>query len=129
MLTSLLEGEVDQEIINRMAMSLDFSAMKSRLLKVFAKFAENILEWDRDEPINVKDLPLIQIDKRLQIDSFEEGTEEAFQIFILMHQLADCNEIAAEELQRDRFTPDQWKAFEFIRSHTARIEINVDGSL
>jgi len=59
MLTSLLEGEVDQEIINRMAMSLDFSAMKSRLLKVFAKFAENILEWDRDEPINVKDLPLI----------------------------------------------------------------------
>jgi len=35
MLTSLLEGEIDMEIINRMAMSLDFDIMKNRMLTVF----------------------------------------------------------------------------------------------
>ena len=35
LLTSLLEGEVDQEIMQRMAFSLDFKCMKDRMVKVF----------------------------------------------------------------------------------------------
>jgi len=35
LLTSLLEGEVDMEIIHRMAFSIDFNMMKNRMLIVF----------------------------------------------------------------------------------------------
>ena len=39
MLTSLLEGEIDIEIIFRMSRSLDFLTMKQRMLTVFTRFA------------------------------------------------------------------------------------------
>lgn len=35
MLTSLLEGETDHEIIETMTMSLDFQAMKKRMCQIF----------------------------------------------------------------------------------------------
>lgn len=44
MLTSLLEGEIDIDIMNRMAFSLDFFVMKDRMLSVFTQFAEEILD-------------------------------------------------------------------------------------
>ena len=44
LLTSLLEGEVDKDIMMRMAFSLDFNVMKDRMLKVFVNFAEELLE-------------------------------------------------------------------------------------
>lgn len=68
MLTSLLEGEVDYDIINKMANSLDFNMMKNRLLKVFTRFAMKMLDT---ENIVVKDLPLSKINNRLDKDSFE----------------------------------------------------------
>ena len=40
MLTSLLEGEVDMEIINRMAGSLDFEMIKNRMVAIFERFAQ-----------------------------------------------------------------------------------------
>ena len=43
LLTSLLEGEVDQDIMQRMAFSLDFPIMKDRMLKVFKTFAEETM--------------------------------------------------------------------------------------
>lgn len=44
LLTSLLEGEVDKDIMMRMAFSLDFNVMKERMLKVFISFAEELLD-------------------------------------------------------------------------------------
>jgi len=58
MLTSLLEGEIDMEIINRMAMSLDFDIMKMRMLTVFHRFAEKTL---CQEGIQVKDIPIVKL--------------------------------------------------------------------
>jgi hypothetical protein len=55
--------------------------------------------------------------------------EEAFQIYILIHSLADSSLEAADQLHRSTFTGDEWKAFDFIHLHTARIEINVNGNL
>lgn len=69
LLTSLLEGEVDMEIISRMAFSLDFNMMKNRLLIVFQRFAEKLL--DKGSLI-VKDIPLVALDNRLQKESFDE---------------------------------------------------------
>ena len=42
MLTSLLEGEVDMEIINRMAQSLDFDMIKDRMVAIFLRFAQKL---------------------------------------------------------------------------------------
>ena len=46
-----------------------------------------------------------------------------------MHSLADSIETAAEHLEQKTYTSEQWKAFDFIRSHTGRIEIVWDGNL
>ena len=86
MLTSLLEGEVDHDIINKMANSLDFGMMKSRLLKIFTRFSVQMLET---ENIVVKDLPLSKLNNKLDKDSFDSCIQEAFEIYILMHSLAD----------------------------------------
>ena len=40
LLTSLIEGEVDIEIINLMVNALDFETMKNRMLIVFKRFSE-----------------------------------------------------------------------------------------
>ena len=79
------------EIINRMAMSLDFNVIKNRMLTVFKRFAEKILN---KENIDIKDIPLSKIDNRLQKDSFDDVAEEAFEIYILVHSLADSINIA-----------------------------------
>ena len=46
LLMSLIEGEKDFEIMQRMAQSLDMEVLKDRMLNVFKIFAENILETD-----------------------------------------------------------------------------------
>jgi hypothetical protein len=125
LLVSLLEGEVDHEIINRMTMSLDFNVLKDRMVTVFKRFAEKLL----DKNINVKDIPVAKLDKSLRKDSFDDSVREAFEIFNLMHSLADNSKTAEEQLQRSKFTADQHKAFDFIRSHTGRIEVNINSIL
>jgi hypothetical protein len=82
-----------------------------------------------NDKICVKDLPLVKVDQRLRKDSFDGNVSEAFQIFILIYSLADSIKIAEDILLRERFTSDQWKVFEFIRSHTGRIEVNVNNNL
>jgi hypothetical protein len=82
-----------------------------------------------DFEISVKDITLPKLDKLLQKDSFDGSIAEAFEIFILIHSLADNLKEAEENLQRQNFTQDQWKAFEFIRNHTGRIEISNNSNL
>ena len=54
---------------------------------------------------------------------------EAFDIYIIIHSLADNSEIVNKHLQKDTFTVDEWKAFDFLRNHIGRIEICVSGNL
>lgn len=111
MLTSLLEGEIDIDIMNRMAFSLDFFVMKDRMLSVFTQFAQEVLDV---EDIDMKELSLNKLIKRLKKESFEGTVSEAFEIYILMHSLADSNEEAKQNIERKSFTKEQLKAFEFI---------------
>jgi len=67
-LTSLLEGEIDIEIMNRMAFSLDFFVMKDRMLDVFTSFAMEVLGV---EELDVKELSVNKLNNRLKKESFE----------------------------------------------------------
>ena len=62
-------------------------------------------------------------------ESFEGSINEAFEIFILMQTLAANSDTAKTNLERKRFNAEQWKAYDFIRSHTGKIEISVNGNL
>ena len=46
-----------------------------------------------------------------------------------MQTLAQNSDVAKLNLERKRFNAEQWKAYDFIRFHTAKIEINVNGNL
>jgi len=84
LLTSLIEGEVDIEIVNLMVNALDFEIMKNRMLNVFKRFAETIL--DRQNLV-VREIPFKKIFDKLQKDSFDTSVAEAFEIYILLHSL------------------------------------------
>jgi hypothetical protein len=86
LLTSLLEGEIDMDIMNRMAVSMDFGVMKERMTNVFLNFAKEILN---DDNINLKDLSINKVSNKLQKTSLNSNVAEAFEIYILMHSLAD----------------------------------------
>ena len=103
LLTSLLEGEVDKDIMMRMAFSLDFNVMKERMLKVFVNFAEELLD---EQGIDVRDVSLNRLNKRLNKESFDGNIAEAFEIYILMHSLADSIPEAEDHLERSRFSID-----------------------
>ena len=88
LLTSLIEGEVDIEIVNLMVNALDFETMKNRMLNVFKRFAESILD---KENLVVREIPFKKIFDKLLKDSFDTSVAEAFEIYILLHSLADSN--------------------------------------
>jgi len=69
------------------------------------------------------------VNNRLIRDSFEESINEGFELYILMQTLAQNSDVAKQNLERKRFNAEQWKAYDFIRSHTGKIEINVNGNL
>ena len=126
LLLSLLEGETDMEMITRMSHYLDFGVVKDRMVVVFTSFVQKLLN---DDNVNIANISLSTIDDKLQKDSFEGNINEAFELFILMQSLAENLESAKANLDRKKFTVEQWKAYDFIRSHTAKIEISVNSNL
>jgi hypothetical protein len=48
-------------------------------------------------------------------DSFEGNISEAFDIFILLQNLAEGVPACANYIQKDSYTADQWKVYEFLR--------------
>jgi len=86
LLTSLLEGEVDLDIMNRMAVSMDFGVMKERMANVFRTFAKEILNKDN---IELKDISINKVCSKLKKNDLDTNVAEAFEIYILMHSLAD----------------------------------------
>lgn len=103
-----------------MAASLDVSVVKERLLAVFRIFVQNILEED---DVEIAALNLTVINNRLVRESFEEQITEAFELYILMQTLAANSKSTKRQLDRKHFTVEQWKAYDFVRFHTGKIEI------
>jgi len=75
MLTSLLEGEFDMEIMQRMSFSLDMSVMKERMVNVYRKFAEELLG---EENIDLTELTINRLNNLLEKNSFDGNIAEAF---------------------------------------------------
>lgn len=59
LISSLLEGEIDLDIIHKMTSSLDFNMMKERVHIVFTRFAQQLLENDG---LSITDIPFVKID-------------------------------------------------------------------
>jgi len=75
MLTSMLEGEVDMEIINRMAGSLDFDMIKDRMVAIFLRFAQKL---ENNDYLRMSDISIPKINKNLDRDDFDGCIAEAF---------------------------------------------------
>lgn len=65
--------------------------MKERILVVFISFCKEILGSSFQ---SVSALSLSQLDGKLDKDSFKESIGEAFEIFTLLHTLAENVEVA-----------------------------------
>ena len=126
LLLSLLEGDLDVQKINKMANALDFNVVKDRMLAVFTIFVEKLLD---ESDIDIGNLNISTVNNRLIKDSFEEQITEAFELYILMQTLAANSDVAKTNMERKRFNAEQWKAYDFIRYHTGKIEIAVEGNL
>ena len=147
-LLSLLEGEEDIEICQKMAFSISIEDIKDRMLNVFGVFLHSIklfpvtkLKDDQDEntPLKVlslensnnflSDVSVNRVNRKLKGDSFDGVLSEAFAIYILLLTLAEAIPSAKQWIQKDFFTVDEWKVLEFLRQNVARIEVAVDGVL
>ena len=123
-LLSLLEGDVDYDIVNRIVSTLDFNMIKARMLEVFRLFISEKMGDSSGE------LGLDMIESRLKCDSFDDKVQEGFNLFILMNKLADGSKVAAQRLETESFeSADQLRAFTFFKEHVGRIEILVGKSL
>lgn len=84
LLTSLLEGEIDMDILTKMALGLDFPVMINRMANVFNQFVQDIM-GDCD----IKDLNLNKLQDKLDSESLDGIVSEAFEIYILMNSITD----------------------------------------
>ena len=145
MLTSLLEGEEDMEILSRMNFSLDVPDLKNRMLNVFGNYLKEIKMYptlgeddDEDEQTSslsekhqfnfLMSISSTKLDNGLKSDSFDTCIAEAFEIYILIEKLSACPAAAHHKLKTS-FTIDQYKVFDFLKTHTGRIEVARDGNL
>lgn len=122
LLTSLLEGEIDIDILTKMSAGLDFPVMINRMAKVFEQFVQ-----DEMGACDLKDLNLNKLQDKLDNTSLDGIVSEAFEIFILMHSITDTIKDAEHHLTKDKFTVESMKAYDFIRMNMGRIEINFNG--
>lgn len=82
LLLSLLEGESDLTILNRMFHSLDFDIVKERMMIVYANFVKSLFKDTKN--LNILNVSVDSINKRLVSDSFDGAINEAFELYILM---------------------------------------------
>jgi len=126
LLLSLLEGDLDVKKIQKMANALDFNVVRDRMLAVFTTFVYGVMGTTDVDMANIN---MSTINNRLIRDSFEEQITEAFELYILMQTLAANSSFAKSQLERRKFNSEQWKAYDFIRFHTGKIEIAVNGNI
>lgn len=126
MLVSLLEGEQDLEILQKMSFSLSVEDLKERLVNVFGLFLHRLKLYPLNklsEGQTPENTPLINISKandsnclasvslnkiqlRLTRDSFEDNIKEAFEIYVLLMNLAEGISSCAAYTQKEFFTVD-----------------------
>ena len=109
-----------------MANALDFNVVRDRMLAVFSTFVQGVLGTTEFDLANIN---MSTINNRLVRDSFEEQITEAFELYILMQTLAANSPYAKSQLERRKFNAEQWRAYDFIRYHTGKIEVAVNGNL
>ena len=148
MLTSLLEGEEDIALLDKMNVSLQIPDLKNRMLNVFGNFlkdeGEEInlypqLTEEEEEEATITTSTLSErhqynflgsismntIEMKLKDNSFEGCLAEAFELCILMEKLSP--RATKNITTKASFTVDQYKVYEFLTSHMGRIEIARDG--
>ena len=72
--------------------------LKQRMCTIFERFAEKLL----NKKVQAREVPHVSLDNKLQKDSFDGNVAEAFEIYILIHSLAD-NNVADRHLEKESF--------------------------
>lgn len=127
LMISLLEGEADQHIIERMTLSIGFSVFKQRMEEVFEFFLIEIMGLNKRKENLIQDTSLSHVNSLLKYDSFDGSIAEGFDIYILFNILADYNDKAREAIDPEAFTDlNEKKAYEFFKMHSGRIEIAIE---
>ena len=116
LLLSLLEGDVDQDIVARMSISLDLETMKMRLVDVFEAFVQQTLK------LKPENATLQDINAALQWSSFDGPIQEGFNIYILLQKTYrnSTNDIKIEPGEKQKL------AFEFFEHHIGQLEICIN---
>lgn len=89
LLISLIEGEVDLNIMTQMAFSLDIGVLKERMLTVYKNFIAEVRGKERGGQVDVNTVSLITVMKEMRRNSFDFTIKDAFQIFILFNSMRD----------------------------------------
>ena len=130
LMISLLEGEADDQIIERMTQSIGFSVFKQRMEEVFEFFIIELLGLEKRKSNLIQDTSLSKINSLLKHDSFETSIGEGFDIYILFNIMADYNPKAKESIEPESFTDeDEKKAYDFFKMHSGKIEISIEDQL
>ena len=149
MLLSLLEGEQDIEILQKMAFSLSIQDIKERIMNVFGVFlntmglfpVKKLKPGETPQTVLLSklsvsnqnnvlgDVSINKINKFMTTDVFEGEIQEAFLLYVLFQSLADGIPSQRFLLQKSFYTADQWKIYEFLRQNTGGIEVSVNNQL
>ena len=145
MLTSLLEGEEDLMLLDRMNVSLQIPDLKNRMVNVFGNYLKEIDLYpkcsEEEEGLQTTKLSELynynffqsvsmnKIEAKLEAASFESCIEEAFELYFLIEKMAVLEGFSEKHLTKASSTPDQNRVIDFLKSHTGTIEIARDGNL
>ena len=131
LLLSLLEGEADYDIIERISQNLAFPVFKARMKEVFKFFLYELFQVKTERDNIIATTHLATINNYLKEDSFDNAVAEGFDIYILFNTLADYNAEARQQIEPDSFDrdTDAKKAYDFFKANSAYIELSIDGKL
>lgn len=123
LLYSLLEGNVDESIVEEMSHQIDFNFLMDKLANDFKTFCDKL---SIRVSASLKIPTIIEVLKNTP-DSFNDSILESFGVFILLLTLADHNksidELIKKGFEEKSFNLLQRKAYHFFKSNIASIEI------
>jgi hypothetical protein len=128
LLRAVLEGSSDAPVFAHVADSLDFGVLRARLVHLY-KAAVRSQRGTRQLMLRSGDLPSLDV-TLLPLDAFDSGgLREAFDLYLLMEQLADAIPDLADRVSRDAYAESDRTAVWFFRKNTCRVEIMRAGVL
>jgi len=123
LLISLLEGQPNLAILNKIARTLEIDTVRDRLEGVFRYFVTKELN------ANLATVKLSDVNGMLRKHHFDGDLLEGFDLYSLMNILAENVDVAAGIVNPESFSETQYKAYEFFSSNSGSIEIIVDGNI